>query len=113
MFLSVSGIGWFSASTPAMGIEMLLVRSPSVIPFVYFCRNFIFFYFSQKSIFCHKKLPPLKPILTLPTWGQICMVSDRKPFEMKNFDLGHPVAHSVEYLIDVSFGSVGLSCKKV
>ena len=61
------------------------------IKIAYFYRNFLFFYFFQKSNFWHKKLPPLKPILALPTWGQICLVSEIHPFEIKNFDLGHPV----------------------
>jgi len=38
-----------------------------------------------------KKLPPLKPILALPTWGQTCFNSDSEPFEITDFDLGHPV----------------------
>ena len=45
----------------------------------------------QKSADTRKKLPPLKPILALPTWGQKCFVSDAEPFEITNFDLGHPV----------------------
>ena len=52
---------------------------------------YIFFYFFQKFNFCHKKLPPLKPILTLQTWGQKCSDSDSEPFEITDFDLGHPV----------------------
>ena len=45
----------------------------------------------QKSADTRKKLPPLKPILALPTWSQKCFVSDAGPFEITNFDLGHPV----------------------
>ena len=45
----------------------------------------------QKSADTRKKLPPLKPILALPTWGQICIVLELQPFEIPDFDLGHPV----------------------
>ena len=38
-----------------------------------------------------KKLPPLKRILALPAWGQKCLILEVQPFEIKNFDLGHPV----------------------
>ena len=71
------------------------------IKIAYFCRNFLFFYFFQKSNFWHKKLPPLKPILALPTWGQICLVSEIHPFEIKNLDLGHPVKQSVRVTVCV------------
>ena len=47
---------------------------------------------------CHKKLPPLKPILTLQTWGQKCFVSDSEPFEITDFDLGHPVSNELIYM---------------
>ena len=56
-----------------------------------FGKNFLLFNFFQKTIFYHKKLSPLKPIFTLLTWGQICIVLAVEPFEIKNFDLGHPV----------------------
>ena len=68
-----------------------------------FYRNFLFFYFFQKSNFWHKKLPPLKPILALPTWGQICLVSEIHPFEIKNFDLGHPVYAQCENFLSFRF----------
>ena len=45
----------------------------------------------QKSADARKKLPPLKPILALPTWGQKCFKSEAEPFEIPDFDLGHPV----------------------
>ena len=45
----------------------------------------------QKSADTRKKLPPLKPILALPTWGQNCFNSEAEPFEITDFDLGHPV----------------------
>ena len=49
-----------------------------------------------KQIFKNwKKLPPLKRILALSTWGQKCLVSELQPFEIRNFDLGHPVSHSM------------------
>ena len=38
-----------------------------------------------------KKLPPLKHILALPTWGQKCLVSEIEQIEKVNFGLGHPV----------------------
>ena len=38
-----------------------------------------------------KKLPPLKHILALPIWGQICTNLETELFEITNFDLGHPV----------------------
>ena len=41
------------------------------------------------------KLPPLKHILALPTWGQKRIVSELWSFEIKNFDLGHPVTFVV------------------
>ena len=63
----------------------------------YFCRNFAFFNFFQKFNFCHKKLPPLKPILTLQTWGQKCFDSDSDPFEITDFDLGHLVMGFCKY----------------
>ena len=43
--------------------------------------------------FFKKKLPPLKHILALPTWGQKSLISELQPFEKGNFDLGHPVDH--------------------
>ena len=54
----------------------------------------------QKSADTRKKLPPLKPILALPTWGQKCFLSEAEPFEIPDFDLGHPVENiSVRQLI--------------
>ena len=41
--------------------------------------------------FFKKKLPPLKRILALPSWGQKCLVLEVQLFEINNFDLGHPV----------------------
>ena len=38
-----------------------------------------------------KNWTPLKRILALPTWGQKCIVSELKPKDISNFDLGHPV----------------------
>ena len=29
--------------------------------------------------------------MALPTWGQRCFVSEAEPFEITDFDLGHPV----------------------
>ena len=45
----------------------------------------------RKSAETHKKLPPLKHILALPTWGQKCTQTELQSFEIGNFDLGHPV----------------------
>ena len=44
-----------------------------------------------KSANSHKKPPPLKHILALPTLGQECLHSETELFEKVNFDLGHPV----------------------
>ena len=46
---------------------------------------------TQKSADTLKKLPPLKHIFVLPTWGQKCIDSELQAFEIGNFDLGHPV----------------------
>ena len=51
----------------------------------------------QKSADTRKKLPPLKPILALPTWGQKCFLSEAEPFEISDFDLGHPVHICLKY----------------
>ena len=69
----------------------------------YFWKNFLLFNFFQKKFFYHKKLPPFKPILTLPTWGQICIVLAVEPFEIKNFDLGHPVLSSTRKTAIINF----------
>ena len=58
--------------------------------------------------FFKKKLPPLKHILALPTWGQKSLISELQPFEKGNFDLGHPVDHFDEifYLLWPNFINV-------
>ena len=38
-----------------------------------------------------KKLPPLKHILALPTWGQKCTVTELQPFQFAIFQMEHPV----------------------
>ena len=38
-----------------------------------------------------KKPPPLKPLFSLPTWGQKFLFSEIEQIEKVNFDLGHPV----------------------
>ena len=38
-----------------------------------------------------KILPPLKHILGLPTLGQICTITELKPFEISTFQMKHPV----------------------
>ena len=48
-------------------------------------------YRCRKSAETHKKLPPLKHIFALPTWGQKCTQTELQSFEIGNFDLGHPV----------------------
>ena len=48
-------------------------------------------YSCRKSAETHKKLPPLKHIFALPTWGQKCKQTELQPFEIGNFDLGHLV----------------------
>ena len=45
----------------------------------------------RKSAEIHKKLPPLKHMLALPTEGQKCTQTEVQSFEIGNFDLGHPV----------------------
>ena len=45
----------------------------------------------EKSADLEKKLPPLKHILALPIWGQICTNIEIELFVITNFDLGHPV----------------------
>ena len=57
----------------------------------------LYFAHCKNQLTIEKKLPPLKPILALPTWGQICFVLEAEPFEITNFDLGHPVAHLLLY----------------
>ena len=51
-----------------------------------------------------KKLPPLKRILALPTWGQKSLISELQPFEKGNFDLGHPVPILFEIRFSKSIG---------
>ena len=45
----------------------------------------------KKPASAEKKLPLLKPILALPTQGQMWILSELQAFEKGNFDLGHPV----------------------
>ena len=45
----------------------------------------------NKFLKIEKKLPPLKRILALPTWGQICTVSVLQPFLSDFFQMEHPV----------------------
>ena len=49
---------------------------------------------SLKICISNPMLPPLKPILALPTQGQKCILSELQPFEVATFDLGHPVDYS-------------------
>ena len=44
--------------------------------------------------FYPRKCISLKHILALPTWGLTCTDFEEKPFEVANFDLGHPVPTS-------------------
>ena len=53
--------------------------------------SFIYFKCPKNQLILKKKLPPLKHILALPIWGQICTNVELDPFEITNFDLGHPV----------------------
>ena len=46
---------------------------------------------SKNPAFAEKKLPPLKPILALPTWGQEWILSEIWALKKGNFDLRHPV----------------------
>ena len=51
----------------------------------------IYFHFSAVCLQFSKKWRPPKHILALPTWGQKRTFSELKPFEIADFDLGHPV----------------------
>ena len=51
----------------------------------------VIFQMLEKISWHWKKLPPLKHILALPIWGQICTNLETELFEITNFDLGHPV----------------------
>ena len=42
-----------------------------------------------------KNLPPLKHILSLPTLGQICTITELHPFEISTFQKKHPVLNLV------------------
>ena len=52
-----------------------------------------FFQFSNCVLF-FKKLPPLKCILALPTWGQICTISMLQPFLSDFYQMEHPAGYS-------------------
>ena len=58
--------------------------------FFQFSKN-LFTLFSCLFTIFQKKLPPLKRILALPTWGQKRLVLEVQLFEINNFDLGHTV----------------------
>ena len=45
----------------------------------------------NKQLKKQNKLTPLKRILALQTWDQKCISRELQPFELANFDLGHPV----------------------
>ena len=45
----------------------------------------------NKQLKNENKWRPPKHILALPSWGQKCIFSELQPFEIANFDLGHPV----------------------
>ena len=45
----------------------------------------------NKQLKNQNKLTPAKHILALPTWAQKCISKELQPFELANFDLGHPV----------------------
>ena len=72
---------------PQVGKAKMHLRGGSLFSIF---KNLFTFFNCLFTIF-QKKLPPLKPILALPTWGQKCLVSELWSFEIKNFDLGHPV----------------------
>ena len=52
----------------------------------------LFWEIVNKQLKNRNKWRPPKHILALPTWGQKCVFSELQPFEIANFDLGHPVA---------------------
>ena len=56
----------------------------------YFYNIFSFFKIFSKMKFYPRKCISLKHILALPTWGLTCTDFEEKPFEVANFDLGHP-----------------------
>ena len=45
----------------------------------------------NKQLKNQNKLKPSKHILALTTWGQKRLFTELQPFELENFDLGHPV----------------------
>ena len=49
----------------------------------------------NKQLKNENKWRPPKHILAVPTWGQKCVFSQLQPFELANFDLGHPVSKSL------------------
>ena len=59
--------------------------------FVYILQTFVY-NFSKK-----KKLRPLKHILALPTWDEICIVSVQQPFTFGKFQLEHPVVYMLTF----------------
>ena len=88
--------------------DPMLVKPKCVweaVVFFNFRKNFQLFVYNFQ-----KKLSPLKRILALPTWGQKCLIPELQPFEIKNFDLGHPVLVNLYKSVLLSF-RMGLKCK--
>ena len=63
----------------------------------------------KKSANAEKKLPPLKPILALPTWGQMWILSELWVLEKGNFDLGHPVVLVFSLFLIYWFESISIT----
>ena len=59
-------------------------------------RKTLYFFYFFKIFFYHKKLPLLKHISALPTWGQKWTQTELQLFEIGNFDLGHPVVDNTD-----------------
>ena len=74
-------------------IDPMLVKQKCVWEVADFLKNCKQTAEKCKQIFENwKKLPPLKHILALPTWGQTCTVSELQPFEISIFQTKHPVS---------------------
>ena len=79
---------------PSLKAKMCFKSGGFFFYFQLFIYNFrLFVHNFRLFVYNFQKNPPLfKPILVFTTWGQIYIVSELWLFEIKNFDLGHPVA---------------------
>ena len=78
---------------PSLKAKMCFKSGGFFFYFQLFIYNFrLFVHNFRLFVYNFQKNPPLfKPILVFTTWGQIYIVSELWLFEIKNFDLGHPV----------------------